>query len=143
MSLKPKIFIRVGTQRQQAVGIMGRANVELEFNGSSFVKLSNIEIRKSKAGNWWIKYPSEESVTKKDENGYPVRYPHYVLFPGESGKANRDKLHAKIIEDCKSQIQDSDEDINRKPVVSQSPPPQAPPKNEQSSEDDDLEWDLD
>lgn len=152
MSLSPKITVRPGTPNQVKYGIMGRAVVELQFNGNTIVKLSDLMIKQSKAGKWYVQYPSEEDTTgKKDENGYPIRYPYYVLFPGESGVQNRMQLHNKIISECQN--------------TTSAPPAQAPPQHQQQQQqqqqpmatsappvanvqqttttDDDLQWDLD
>jgi len=147
MSLSPKINIRPGTERQQNVGIMGRAVVELQVSGSTIVKLSNIQVRKTKAGKWWVQYPAEEDRTgKQDDNGYPVRYPHYVLFPGETGKANRDQLHQKIINECQNAVGASGVSsapapkVDTQPVLSSAPPVT---NTQPADAGDELQWDLD
>lgn len=150
MSLSPNITVRPGTPNQQNVGIMGRAVVELAINNTVVVKLSNIVVRKSKAGKWYIEYPAEtDRNDKKDENGYPVKYPHYLFFPGEAGKANRIALHDRIISDCKTAVGgggvqqtaaprqspvNTQPTINTAPVVNSAPAPAG---------DEDLNWDLD
>lgn len=104
MSLTPKITIRPGTERQQNVGIMGNAIVEMQFNGATVVKLNNIQVKKSKAGNWYIQYPSEEDKNGKMENGYPVKYPFFLFYPGEAGKDMRQKLQNALITETQSTL---------------------------------------
>lgn len=145
MSLSPKITVYPGTANQQNVGIMGRAVLEINSGNQTVVRFSNLQIRKSKGGKWWVQYPAEEDRTgKKDENGYPVRYPYFVLFPGDSGKTTREQIHTKIIEECQRQLSaggvttKSAPPVNHAPVINTAPPVQAAVGG-----DDGLNWDLD
>lgn len=148
MSLSPKITIYPGTDRQQNVGIMGRAVLELQVDNVTVAKFNNLQVRKTTAGKWWIQYPAEEDRTgKKDDNGYPVKYPYYVLFPGQDGKARRDKVHDLVIQECQRQLQGSGMTTSAPPVQNTAPVIQtAPPVQEAVSSpasDDALSWDLD
>lgn len=100
MSLNYNIDFRPGTEKQIAAGIMGRASVEILVGGKSLIRLSDMSVRKKKGDDdsYWVQYPAQESTTKKDENGYPVKYPYYFMFPSKEDGEKRDDLHRKIIE---------------------------------------------
>lgn len=104
MSLNYNIDFKPGTEKQVSAGIMGRATVEVVVGGKTLIRLSDMLVRRKKddADSYWVQYPAQESTTKKDENGYPVKYPYYFVFPNKDDADKRDDLHRKIIEAYKA-----------------------------------------
>lgn len=147
MSLTKNIIIRPGTPKQQGVGIMARASVELVINGTPFIRLSGIEVRKTKENKWWVKPPAEvDRAGKTNEQGYVKEYPYFSMYPGETNKAKRDEFSNEIIEAAKKQLGEAASTVTtttKAPTTSQANPAPARPQAPKSTPPvDDYNWEV-
>ncbi len=83
--------VRPGTEKQVQANILGKADVELTFDGAVVAVFKGIDVRRSNAGKIYVKYPAQVS-DKKNEKGYPIEYPYYSLFADPSMSQWKDQL---------------------------------------------------